>query len=78
MNCLVAHCPTSGCYMRVPVCTLVSDVKPEFDPAVSMAVVCPSCEKEFRELASLLELSLLSEVTGKFQSRRRRVNTLNL
>ena len=32
MNCLVAHCPTAGCYMRLPVCTLASDVRPEFDP----------------------------------------------
>jgi hypothetical protein len=74
MNCLVAHCPTSGCYMRVPVCTLRSETKPEFDPTVSIVVVCPSCEKEFRELASLLELTPQSDVTGKFQSGPRRAH----
>jgi hypothetical protein len=74
MNCLVAHCPTSGCYMRVPVCILKPDTQPEFDPTVSVVVVCPSCEKEFRELASLLELTPQAEVTGKFHSGARRVS----
>jgi RNase P subunit RPR2 len=71
INCLVAHCPTAGCYMRVPVCTLKSDTKPEFDPTLSIAVTCHSCGKEFREPASQLEFSPLGAVTGKFQAIRR-------
>jgi len=71
MNCLVAHCPTAGCYMRVPVCALGSDAKPEFDPTLSIVVTCHSCGKEFREAASLLELAPQAAVTAKFQARRR-------
>ncbi len=67
MDYLVAHCPTSGCYMRVPVCTLVSDAKPAFDPAVFVLLVCPSCGKEFREPALELEISAATDVTGKFR-----------
>jgi hypothetical protein len=56
--------------MRLPVCTLASDVKPEFDPTVSVLVTCHSCGKEFREPASLLDFSPLANVTAKFQRRR--------
>jgi hypothetical protein len=73
MDCLVAHCPTAGCFMRVPVCTLASDAKPEFDPTMSIVVTCPSCGKEFRELASLLDVAPQASVTARFQARRRRV-----
>ena len=71
MNLLVAHCPTSGCYMRVPVATVACDTAPEFDSTMSVLVTCSSCGKEFREFASLLEFSPQSEVTGKFLSKRR-------
>jgi hypothetical protein len=74
MNLLVAHCPTQGCYMRVPVATVATDTAPEFDPTLYVVVICHSCGKEFRELASLLDLTPQSEVTGKFISRRRSVN----
>jgi hypothetical protein len=67
MNCLIAHCPTLGCYMYVPVCTLKSETKPEFNPTTHIIVSCPSCGKEFRELTSLLEWSPVAEVTGKFR-----------
>lgn len=73
MNCLVAHCPTAGCYMRLPVCTLASDVRPEFDPTLAIIVTCHSCGKEFREPASELELAPQGAVTAKFQAQRRRV-----
>ncbi len=69
MNCLVAHCPTSGCYMRVPICTLATDTMPEFDPTFYVVVTCHSCGKEFRELASLLDLASQSTITGKFLAR---------
>jgi hypothetical protein len=69
MHCLVAHCPTSGCYMRVPICTLATDIMPDFDPTLYVAVTCHSCGKEFRELASLLESSPQAAVTGKFLAR---------
>ena len=75
MNCLVAHCPTAGCYMRVPVCTLNSDTKPEFDPTLSIKVTCQSCGKEFREMASHLDFSPQEQVTAKFVSRRRVVGS---
>jgi hypothetical protein len=73
MNCLVAHCPTSGCYMRMPICTLATDVMPEFDPTLHVAVTCHSCGKEFRELASQLELAHQADVTGKFLARHKPV-----
>ena len=73
MHLLVAHCPTPGCYMRVPVCTLAAETKLEFDPTIYMVVTCPYCGKEFRELASLLEQSLQSDVTGKMRLPRPRV-----
>jgi hypothetical protein len=57
--------------MRVPVCTLASDARPEFDPTLSIVVTCHSCGKEFREEASQLELSPQGAVTAKFQARRR-------
>jgi hypothetical protein len=73
MDCLVAHCPTDGCYLRVPVCILGPDAKPEFDPTLSIVVTCPGCGKEFRELASLLEIFPQVNITAKFRSQRRRV-----
>ena len=69
MNCLVAHCPTSGCYMRVPICTLATDTMPDFDPTMYVVVTCHSCGKEFRELAAQLELLPQGSVTGKFIAR---------
>jgi len=71
MNCLIAHCPTSGCYMRVPICTLATDIMPDFDPTLLVVVTCHSCGKEFREHASLLEICPQALVTGKFQVRRK-------
>jgi hypothetical protein len=59
--------------MRVPVCTLTTDASVEFDPTVFVAVVCPSCGKEFRELASSLDLSLRTDVTGKMRLARPKV-----
>jgi len=73
MDCLVAHCPTSGCYMRVPICTVTAATKIEFDPTLYVVVSCPSCGQEFRELASLLDLTPQAEVTGKFQAGRTRI-----
>jgi hypothetical protein len=67
MNCLVAHCQTSGCYMRVPICTIATDTMPEFVPTLHVAVVCPSCGNEFRELASALEMYPQGDVTAKIQ-----------
>ena len=29
--------------------------RPEFDPTLYVVVMCPNCQKEFRELASLLD-----------------------
>ncbi len=69
MNCLVAHCPTSGCYMRVPVGLLATDLMPDFDPTLYVLVTCHSCGKEFRELASQLDLVPQGNVTGKFLAR---------
>jgi hypothetical protein len=57
--------------MRVPVCALTSDVRPEFDPTLSIVVTCHSCGKEFREAAALLELAPQAAVTAKFQAQRR-------
>jgi hypothetical protein len=70
---LVAHCPTPGCYMRVPVCALTMDTKVEFDPTTYVVVTCPSCGKEFREQGTLLDLSLQADVTGKMRLPRIRV-----
>lgn len=58
--------------MRVPICTLSDGTKVAFDPTVYVLVACPSCGQEFRELASLLELTPQAEVTGKFQAGRTR------
>jgi hypothetical protein len=55
--------------MRVPVCILATDTMPEFDPTMYVVVTCHSCGKEFRELASLLDLLPQGAVTGKFQAR---------
>jgi hypothetical protein len=74
MNCLVAHCPTAGCYMRVPICTLATDVMPEFDPTMHVVVICHNCGNEFRELASLLDLTPQANVTGNFLARHRPVH----
>ncbi len=68
---LLAHCPTDGCYMRVPVCNLTSNIEPEFDPTLTIGVVCHGCGKEFREAASQLEIVPQANVTAKFQSIRR-------
>jgi hypothetical protein len=54
--------------MRVPVCTLATDIAPEFDPTLTVLVICPSCGKEFRELASALDFSPPANVTGKFRA----------
>ena len=70
MNCLVAHCPESGCYMRVPICNLASEKMPEFDPTLFVVVICPSCGKEFRELATFLDFCAQAEVTGRLRVRR--------
>jgi len=43
------------------------DTKVEFDPTTYMVVTCPSCGKEFREQATLLDLSLQADVTGKMR-----------
>jgi hypothetical protein len=53
--------------MRVPICTLKADTMPDFDPTLHVVVTCHNCGKEFRESASLLELSPQALVTGKFQ-----------
>jgi len=74
MNCLVAHCPTLGCLFRVPIGTIATDKTPEFDATVQVVVTCPSCGKEFRELASELEFTPQAEITGKFISRRKPVH----
>jgi len=42
---------------------------PEFDPTFFVVVTCRNCGKEFRELASLLDLAPQGAVTGKFQAR---------
>jgi len=55
--------------MRVPICTLATDVMPDFDPTLAISVTCHSCGKEFSELASLLELLPQGSITGKFQAR---------
>ena len=54
--------------MRVPVSKLATDTPPEFDPTLSVLVTCPSCGKEFRELASALDFSPPANVTGKFRA----------
>ena len=48
---------------------LATDIMPDFDPTLYMVVTCHSCGKEFRELASLLELVPQANVTGKFLAR---------
>jgi hypothetical protein len=55
--------------MRVPVCMLATDVPPEFDPTLHVIVTCHSCGKEFREIASQLDLVPQGTVTGKFLAR---------
>lgn len=75
MDCLVAHCPTSGCYMRVPVCVVTTGAKLEFDPALSVAVTCPNCGHKFQEAASSLERCDQADVTGKFQAVRLRAKS---
>jgi hypothetical protein len=55
--------------MRMPICTLATEIMPDFDPSLYVAVTCHSCGKEFRELASLLELTPQAAVTGKFLAR---------
>ena len=75
MDCLVAHCSTQGCYMRVPVCTVTTDAKLEFDPTLMVSINCPSCGQEIKELSSQLERARQEEVTAKFQAGRVRVKT---
>jgi hypothetical protein len=75
MDCLVAHCPTSGCYMRVPVCTVSLGAKLDFDPTLYLVVTCHSCGQEFREPASSLERVPQAEVTGKFLAGRVRAKS---
>jgi hypothetical protein len=67
-NYLFAHCPKYECSHLVPICTLESDIKPEFDPHLYVVVVCPNCGTEFRELGSLLEMSRLANPSEKSQS----------
>ena len=54
---LVAHCPTFGCYARVPVVKLDSETRPDFDLTMQMVVLCPNCQKEFYEPATSLDWS---------------------
>jgi hypothetical protein len=55
--------------MRVPVGLLATDLMPDFDPTLYVLVTCHSCGKEFRELASQLDLVPQGNVTGKFLAR---------
>jgi hypothetical protein len=48
---------------------LATTMMPDFDPTLYVLVTCHSCGKEFRELASLLELIPQADVTGKFLAR---------
>jgi len=50
---LVGRCP--NCCDLVPVCKLPSAQLPVFDPTLCVVLLCPSCGKEFRLLASLLD-----------------------
>lgn len=75
MDCLVAHCSTPGCYMRVPVCTVTAGAKLEFDPSLAIALLCPGCGEVIKEPASQLERARQEEVTAKFQAGRVRVKT---
>jgi hypothetical protein len=59
--------------MRVPVCILATDIMPDFDSSLHVLVTCHSCGKEFRELASLLDLVPQASVTGKFLARHKPV-----
>lgn len=77
MDCLVAHCSTPGCYMRVPVCTVTPGAKLEFDPSLAVSLTCPGCGQEIKESASQLERAQQGEVTAKFQAGRIRMKTGN-
>ncbi|MFC5862535.1 hypothetical protein ACFPT7_09560 [Acidicapsa dinghuensis] len=63
--------------MRVPVCTVAAGAKLEFDPKLTIVLVCPSCGQEVRESASQLERARQEEITAKFQAGRVRVKTEN-
>lgn len=75
MDCVIAHCSTPGCYMRVPVCSITPGAKLEFDPTLVVTVTCPSCGKEVKESASQLERARQEEITAKFQVGRVRAKT---
>ena len=52
---LIAHCPTNGCNTRIPISRVPMEERPEFDPTLYVVLICPNCQQEFRELASLLD-----------------------
>jgi len=54
---LLAQCPMYGCNHKNVVCMLHSDVLPEFEPGVYVAVKCSNCGQVFREIAARLELA---------------------
>lgn len=67
-NYLIAHCPTFECYTRVPIWELDTAQTPRWLQAGAyVVVVCPRCGKEFRELASALELSPSTTPAEKIQ-----------
>lgn len=61
--------------MRVPVCTVTSDAKLDFDPALMVTLPCPGCGQQVTEPASQLERARQEEVTAKFQAGRVRIKT---